>query len=97
MGLSDFTHKLNTSSKHSQNITFQQHLEAIAEHFQDSSHSPADLIFIIVDAIPPHLIGDRVTGAVRTRMEDYWIDLLEPQLDVRRQLWHSMPAGPQRS
>ena len=69
---------------------------AMSEHFQDPSHSPADLTFTIVDAIPPPLIDDRVTSAVRTRMEDWWIKRLEPQLNVRRQRWHSFPGGPQR-
>ena len=69
---------------------------AIGQHFQTPDHTTGDLLFTIVDAIPPPSIDDGVAGAVRTRMEDWWIKRLEPQLNDRRQWWHAFPGGPQR-
>jgi hypothetical protein len=69
---------------------------AITRHFVETEHSLNDFCFILVDCVPSNAgIHPAVIGALRRRLETFWIHRLRASLNVRRNWQISCPGGRQ--
>ena len=66
----------------------------IVRHFlEEADHSVDDLMFHLIDRVPPDACIPSCVKAVRLRLESDWTEALRADLNIRRQIRHSFPGA----